>query len=190
MQQLLENIIFELLNSEKFKDKRIGYELIREFKKKKINEEKRDLKVETIKKKLYNLLLDSLEDETKQTIRNNNTIIESLVTKIKKASGWNIGKNGTFYKRRNKITCTLERNEEGYFVHPRMVYDIMKIEEEFFTTYQAELQVIHSALLENDNIFNNIDCFIKKDRRPNLVHYIIEFLNNEEQVKQVKKLYK
>ena len=190
MQQLLENIIFELLNSERLKDKYIGMQLAHEFTKKSINEDKRKEKIKEIKKKLYAILLDSIEDNIATTIKNNNAIIKSLTMKIKRNSGWSIGKNGTFYKRQNNITYSLLRNKEGYFVHPRMVYEITKIEEDFYKTYQSELQVIHSALLENDNILNNIDCFIKKDRRPNLIHYIIEFLNNEEKVLEVKKLYK
>jgi len=190
MQQLLEEIIFELLNCDKLKYKYIGMQLAHEFTKRSINHDKRDLKIDSIKERLYKILLENVDNNTAAKIQNNNVLIKALSSRISKSSTWHMDSKGNFVSKDNKYTYTVFKNEEGYYAHPRKNYELGKVEADFVTKFQPELRIIHSALTENENLLNNIVCFSNGLVSDKLLSLIVEFMNHKEEIKEVRKIYK
>lgn len=189
MQDLLERIIYELLNCNKLGYKYVGMQLASEFTKKRVNFDKRDQKVDDIKDRLFKILLENIDRQAAITLQNNITLIKCLAEKIKKNSGWRMNQNGTFSYKDKKYSYTVSRNKDGYFVHPRKNGELGKVEADFYNRYASELYIIHSSLSENEKIYENIVCFNNGAVSDSLLTYIIEYINNKEQIKDVRRIY-
>ena len=81
MQDLLEKIIYELLNCNKLGYKYVGMQLASEFTKKRVNFDKRDRKVDDIKDRLFKILLENIDRQAAITLQNNITLIKCLAQK-------------------------------------------------------------------------------------------------------------
>ena len=189
MQELLEKIIYDLLNCSKLSYKYLGMQLANEFTKKRVNFDKRDKKVDDIKDRLFRILLENIDNGASITIQNNIVLINTLVKRIQKSSGWRMDKDGTFHYRDSKYAYTITRNSGGYYVHPRKNGELGRVEADFFNRFSPELKIIHTALAENESLFENIVCFNNGKVSDLLLVHIIDFINNKEQIKEVKRIY-
>ncbi len=190
MQQLLEDIIYELINSNKIKYKLLGMKIYIEFNKKTINDKKRKQIIESLKKQFLLIITENIDEKVATQIKNNNTIIRLVKKQIQSESNWIMDKNGNFSKKEDNFFLTITRKKDGYHLHPRKNLELGIREVEFYNEHQEQLQAIHKAIQQNESFLENTECFITNNDYKRLIQLLVQFIHNKEEIKEVKKLYK
>ena len=175
MQTTIENIVFELLNSNHFKDKLLGSELAKVFTK----ERKDPKKIEIIRNKLYSYYLSMLHPLVINDVKTYDSIIKGLSELISKSSGYQIDNHGNFHRG----SKTINHTNEGYIIEDEESL-------RFFEKFESELKVIHNSLTKRNTILNNPANYDTNSNQK-LIELLKEFFSVEQiELINTKKLYK
>ena len=146
------------------------------------------------RKKLYNMLLSSLDELSESYIRKLDTIIDKIKNNLMANGGWTVSRTGISnfssktYTAEDGVYTTLrvERDINGF--HPQDVPESLQskstvdAERKFLAERKIELDIIHSSMLMKDDIMINRRYTLKNPEDAELVELLREFfnLNNRE----------
>lgn len=174
----MERLVQKLKETKKMSNKYLAKRLLGLNK----NNNKFQYEDNEINKRLYNLLLDLVDEETKKELLTSDAIIKILSSRIEKESFWTKAKDNSFYYEDigNHFYYQVTREEDGYNTKHNHY-----IEQEFLDEYSEPLNIIHLTLLEKEVLLDgNYKLQNEKDR--DLAEEIINYLGlkQSEQVKQ------
>ena len=175
METKIAEIIFELLNSSRIKDKLLGMQLASIFDKKKKTEDQ----IIRIQEKLLNKYLEMINPDLARDMMNNLIELRGIANFIYKSTFWYLGDDDNFHFNGE----TLERTDEGYIIDTPM-------KQRFFENFTNELNLINKIIIERNNL-RALPPEIKEGENEKLVYLIREVVfSKPEELKELKRIYR
>ena len=175
MKEKIEEIVFLLLNSNKLRDKVLGMQLAKTFSK----ENKTEVRVERIKRKLYEKYLTMIDPDVARNLNNIDVLLDGVLRFIYEESFWWMDDYGNFHFNGQ----TLERTAEGYITNTAT-------KRFYYGKYEQQFKAADELLKEKENILA-VPPALKEGENEKLADLLREVITTDTiELQDTKRLYK